>query len=245
MVVKSRRECSRWHVLVVHVLGWYWLPGKGELHLLYQIELNMLIHIACNYDHHSPLTHMHHNRIAGGVGSSRAGNSRGSPVGRARIGGAGRGGCHWRTSRVSRPPSEFVWMRKPRSISPSVCKCLTYALIIFDALSLGVDCNRCCILPCLFSLYHILVIPWYTELSKCLACLDRWKSGDFLSPASYRWLPRSCLAKCGIMVYNKVLKWIWDRTEAYRVLDCSDFRLYWLRTDRCCPSGHVERMPHI
>jgi hypothetical protein len=62
---------------------------------------------------------------------------------------------------------------KPRSISPSVCRCLTYALVIFDALSLGVDCNRCCILPRLPSLYHILVIPWYTELSKCLACLDR------------------------------------------------------------------------
>jgi hypothetical protein len=48
---------------------------------------------------------------------------------------------------------------KPQSISPSVSKCLTYALIIFDALSLRIDCNRCCILPCLPSLYHILVIP--------------------------------------------------------------------------------------
>jgi hypothetical protein len=35
---------------------------------------------------------------------------------------------------------------KPQSISPSVCRCLSYALIIFDALSLGVDCNHCCIL---------------------------------------------------------------------------------------------------
>jgi hypothetical protein len=112
MVVKSRRECSRWHVLVVHVLGWYWLPGKGELHLLCQIELNMLIYIACNHDHHSPLTHMHHNRIAGGVGSSRAGSSQRSPVGRARTRGAGRGGRCWRTSRVSRPPFEFVWTRQ-------------------------------------------------------------------------------------------------------------------------------------
>jgi hypothetical protein len=32
-------------------------------------------------------------------------------------------------------PSSFE-RGKPQSISPSVCKCLTYALIIFDALSL-------------------------------------------------------------------------------------------------------------
>jgi hypothetical protein len=69
-------------------------------------------------------------------------------------------------------PSSFE-RGNPWSISLSVCKCLTYVLIIFDALSLGIDCKRCCILPCLPSLYHILVIPWYTELSKCLACLDR------------------------------------------------------------------------
>jgi hypothetical protein len=69
-------------------------------------------------------------------------------------------------------PSSFK-RGKPWSISPSVCKCLTYALTIFNALSLEIDCNCCCILPCLPSSYHILVIPWYTELSKCLACLDR------------------------------------------------------------------------
>jgi hypothetical protein len=69
-------------------------------------------------------------------------------------------------------PSSFE-QGKPRSISPSVCECLTYTLTIFDALSLGINSNRCCILPCLPSSYHILVIPWYTELSKCLACLDR------------------------------------------------------------------------
>jgi hypothetical protein len=38
---------------------------------------------------------------------------------------------------------------KPQSISPLVCKYLTYALIMIDALSIGVDCNRYCIIPCL------------------------------------------------------------------------------------------------
>jgi hypothetical protein len=36
---------------------------------------------------------------------------------------------------------------KPQSISLSVCKYLTCALIMIDALSIGVDCNRCCIIP--------------------------------------------------------------------------------------------------
>jgi hypothetical protein len=43
-------------------------------------------------------------------------------------------------------PSSFE-RGKPRSISPLVCKYLTYALIMTDALSLEVDCNRCCIIP--------------------------------------------------------------------------------------------------
>jgi hypothetical protein len=45
-------------------------------------------------------------------------------------------------------PSSFE-RGKPRSISPSVCKYLTYALLMVDALSLGVDCNCRCIIPCL------------------------------------------------------------------------------------------------
>jgi hypothetical protein len=121
MVVRSRRECNRWHVLMVHVLGWCWLPSRRVLYLLCQIKLNMFIYIACNHDHHMPsldalfplaLTPMHHNMIVGGIGSSRAGSTRGSPAGRAHTGGAGWGGCHWQTSRVSRPPSEFIWTRQ-------------------------------------------------------------------------------------------------------------------------------------
>jgi hypothetical protein len=34
MVVSSRRECSRWHVLVVHILGWCWLPSRKVLPLV-------------------------------------------------------------------------------------------------------------------------------------------------------------------------------------------------------------------
>jgi hypothetical protein len=45
-------------------------------------------------------------------------------------------------------PSSFE-RGKHRSISPLVCKYLTYALFMFDALSSGVDCNRCRIIPCL------------------------------------------------------------------------------------------------
>jgi hypothetical protein len=45
-------------------------------------------------------------------------------------------------------PSSFE-RGKPWSISPLVCKYLTYALLMVDALSLGVDCNCRCIIPCL------------------------------------------------------------------------------------------------
>jgi hypothetical protein len=36
--ISSRRECSRWHVLVVTVLGWCWLPCRKVLPLFYQIK---------------------------------------------------------------------------------------------------------------------------------------------------------------------------------------------------------------
>jgi hypothetical protein len=51
-------------------------------------------------------------------------------------------------------PSSFE-RGKPQRISSSVCKYLTYALIMIDALSLGVDCNHCYIIPYLPLLFYL------------------------------------------------------------------------------------------
>jgi hypothetical protein len=60
MVVSSRREYSRWHVLIVHVLGWCWLPCMRILLILYLIMQIMFIYLACKHIHCVHFHPMHH-----------------------------------------------------------------------------------------------------------------------------------------------------------------------------------------
>jgi hypothetical protein len=50
----SRRECSRWHVIVVTVLGWCWLPCRKVLHLFYPIKSQCVhLHIMPSWSSHA------------------------------------------------------------------------------------------------------------------------------------------------------------------------------------------------
>jgi hypothetical protein len=114
----------------------------------------MFIYIACNHDHHMPYHHMHHLHndlhiciITGSQEESVAAEEV-SQEGPAQEVPAEEDAVEELQECLNHHPSSFE-RGKPLSISPSICRCLTYALIMFDALSLGVDCNRCCIIPCL------------------------------------------------------------------------------------------------
>jgi hypothetical protein len=52
--ISSRRECSRWHVLVVTVLGWCWLPRRKILPLFYPIKSQCVhLHIIPSWSSHA------------------------------------------------------------------------------------------------------------------------------------------------------------------------------------------------
>jgi hypothetical protein len=86
MRVSSRRKCSRWHVLVVPILGWCWLPSKKVLPLFYPVNLSVFISIACNHDHHMsshPMHHLHKSLIqwhCKGINKNLKHTSRGSKL---------------------------------------------------------------------------------------------------------------------------------------------------------------------
>jgi hypothetical protein len=122
MVVSITREWSRWHVLIIHVLGWCWLPCMRIFLILYPIKQIMFIYLSCKHIHcmyfysdaplcistYAPASYRIANRESSHRtrGVERAARS-------AAIGGArGQRGGRWGASGVPRSPPEFLRERQ-------------------------------------------------------------------------------------------------------------------------------------
>ena len=155
-------------MLVVHVLGWCWLPCIQAYPLCSFHPMHFCI---STYAHASY-------RIANREPSRHTRGARGAAAGSDRS----RRGGRWGTSGVPRSPPELLRERQaPEHFLPGLqllIKCFT----LIDALRLGVACNRCCIIPCLSLLYYILV-----TLVSAVESMLSW-----LRPVEVRWFPVTC-----------------------------------------------------
>ena len=159
-------------MLVVHVLGWCWLPciqayslcSFHPMHLLHK-------HLrTCIIQDRKPRAQSSYPRSP--RSSSRCSRRKWPKQTRRTL-------RNFQSAPITaRAPSREA---SPRAFSPGLQFLIKYFTLI-DALRLGVVCNHCCIIPCLPLLYYILV-----TLVSAVESMLSW-----LRPVEVGWFPVIC-----------------------------------------------------